>query len=202
VVGDTLQVAGIYPVNPQNRGQYGTALKNFVVLPPNGYAQMTGVAAPGGPQFASGSIGGNAQGTFSTTTGQYTSSSSNGKLSVLVGECLITGGQFQNCYANTTSGNFTGTPAVTINKASGSPASGATSTENLYFHRDAFALAFVDLPLPRTAVEASRAYDEDLGLSIRIATQYTINNDAEPTRMDVAYGFASLYRPLAFRYSG
>ena len=60
----------------------------------------------------------------------------------------------------------------------------------------------VDLPLPRTAVEATRAYDEDLGLSIRIATQYTINNDAEPTRLDIAYGFASLYRPLAYRIAG
>ena len=65
-----------------------------------------------------------------------------------------------------------------------------------------FALAFVDLPLPRTAVEASRAYDEDLGIAIRIATQYTINNDAEPTRMDIAYGFASLYRALCVRVSG
>jgi len=206
VVGDTLQINGIYPVNPQNRGQYGTSLKNFVVLPPSGYAQMTGVAAPGGPQFAGNSAtlapGGAGNGTFNTTTGLYTSSSSTGKLSVLVGECVITGGQFQNCYANTASGGFTGTPTVTINKAAGSPANGATSTENLYFHRDAFALAMVDLPLPRTAVEASRAYDEDLGISIRIATQYTINNDAEPTRMDIAYGFASLYRPLAVRYSG
>ena len=70
------------------------------------------------------------------------------------------------------------------------------------FHRDAFALAIVDLPLPRTAVEASRAWDEELGLSLRIATQYTINNDAEPTRIDVAYGFASLYRPLAYRIAG
>ena len=84
----------------------------------------------------------------------------------------------------------------------GGAAAATSSTENLYFHRDAFALAFVDLPLPRTAVEASRAYDEDLGLSIRIATQYTINNDAEPTRMDVAYGFASLYRSLGVRVSG
>lgn len=79
---------------------------------------------------------------------------------------------------------------------------GTNSTENLYFHRDAFALAFVDLPLPSTAVNASRAYDEDLGLSIRMATQYTINNDAEPTRLDVAYGFASLYRSMGVRVSG
>jgi hypothetical protein len=162
---------------------------------------MSGVAAPGGPQYASGTLGGAGHGTFNATTGLYTAAAG-GTLSVLVGECVITGGQFQNCYANTTSGNFTGTPTVTLNKASGSPVLGATSTENLYFQRDAFALAFADLPLPRTAVEASRAYDEDLGLSIRIATQYTISNDAEPTRLDVAYGFASLYRSLGFRMSG
>jgi hypothetical protein len=191
-VGDTIQIAGLYPVNPQNRGRYGNITKQFVVLPPGGYGQMAGVAAPGGPQFNTATL---AAGTFNATTGLYTSSSGS-TLSVTVGECAITGGQFQNCAATSA---FTGTPAVTLN---GGAASGTSSTENLYFHRDAFALAFVDLPLPRTAVEASRAYDEDLGLAIRVATQYTINNDAEPTRMDVAYGFASLYRPMAVRISG
>jgi P22 coat protein - gene protein 5 len=192
VVGDTITIAGVYPVNPQGRNRYGNSLKQFVVLPPGGYAQMTGSAAPGGPQFAAATL---ANGTFTASTGTYTSTGS-GALAVTVGECVITGGQFQNC---ATTASFTGTPAVVIN---GGLASATPSTENLYFHRDAFSLAFVDLPLPRTAVEASRAYDEDLGISIRIATQYTINNDAEPTRMDIAYGFASLYRPLAVRVSG
>lgn len=191
-VGDTIQVAGLYPVNPQNRGRYGNTLKQFVVLPPGGYAQMSGSAAPGGPQFAPATL---AAGTFNPLTGTYTSSGS-GTLAVTIGEVIVTGGQFQNCQATSA---FTGTPAVTIN---GGAASGTSSTENLYFHRDAFALAFVDLPLPRTAVEASRAYDEDLGLSIRVVTQYTVNNDAEPTRLDVAYGFSSLYRSMAIRVSG
>ena len=200
-VGDTLQVAGVYPANPQSRGRYGNTLKQFVVLPNNGYAQMTGSAAPGGPQFSgypatTQATNGAGNGTFNTTTGVYTSTAG-GLLSVTVAECLISGGQFQN--VSTTSA-FTGTPAVTINGSASFTS--VQSTENLYFHRDAFALAFVDLPLPRTAVEASRAYDEDLGIAIRIATQYTINNDAEPTRMDVAYGFASLYRSLGARVSG
>ena len=189
-VGDTLQIKGVYPVNPQSRGQYGSALKQFVVLPPGGYAPINGSAAPGGPAFASATL---AHGTFNATTGQYTASGG-GLLTVTVGECLISGGQFQNVSSAPVS-PYT----VTIN---GGAASGTQSTENLYFHRDAFALAFVDLPMPRTAVEASRAYDEDLGLSMRIATQYTINNDAEPTRIDVAYGFASLYRNLGARVSG
>lgn len=189
-VGDTLQIKGVYPVNPQNRGRYGNTLKQFVVLPPGGYAQMAGSAAPGGPQFNTATL---THGTFNATTGLYTSDGS-GLLTVTVGDCLISGGQFQNSSAAPVS-----TYTVTIN---GGAAAGTSSTENLYFHRDAFALAFVDLPLPRTAVEASRAYDEDLGLSIRIVTQYTINNDAEPTRMDVAYGFSSLYRSLSARVSG
>jgi hypothetical protein len=198
VVGDTLQVAGVYPANPQNRGRYGNTLKQFVVLPPNGYAQMTGTAAPGGPQFAAGAVGGAGHGTFNATTGVYTTSAG-GTLSVTVGDCLITGGQFQN--VSTVAATFTGTPAVTINGQSGAGTATA-STENLYFHRDAYALAFVDLPLPRTAVEASRAFDDDLGIAIRIATQYTINNDAEPTRMDIAYGLSSLYRSLGGRVRG
>lgn len=191
-VGDTLQIAGIYPVNPQNRGQYGQTLKQFVVLPPNGYAQMNGSAAPGGPQFNTATL---SAGTFNATTGLYTSSGT-GTLALTIGECVITGGQFQNCKATSA---FTGTPAVTIN---GGAASGTSSTENLYFHRDAYALAMVDLPLPRGVANAARAYDEELGMSIRIVEQYTINNDAEPTRLDVLYGFASLYRSLGARVSG
>ena len=189
-VGDTLTIKGVYPVNPQSRGRYGNQLKQFVVLPPGGYAQMTGTAAPGGPQFATATLN---NGTFNASTGLYTAKS-DGTLTVTVGECVISGGQFQNVSSAPVS-PYT----VTLN---GGATLATSSTENLYFHRDAYALAFVDLPLPRTAVEASRAYDEDLGIAIRIATQYTINNDAEPTRMDVAYGFASLYRSLGYRVSG
>lgn len=193
VVGDTLQVAGLFPANPQNRSRYGNSLKQFVVLPPGGYAQMVGAAGPGGPQFSPATL---TAGTFNAATGQYTSSGS-GTLQVLVAEVAIVGGQFQNCVATAA---FTGTPAVTIN--GGTIAAATNSTENLIFHRDAIAMAVVDLPLPRTAVEAAMAFDEDLGLSMRIVTQYTINNDAEPTRIDTAYGFASLYRNVAYRVSG
>jgi hypothetical protein len=50
---------------------------------------------------------------------------------------------------------------------------------------------------------AARAYDdEDVGMSIRVVSQYTINNDSEPTRCDVLYGPASLYRTLGLRVAG
>lgn len=188
-VGDVLQINGVYPVNPQNRGQYGRALKQFVVLPPAGYAPMSGAAVPGGPQFAPATL---TSGTFNAATGVYTSGSGGGALTLTVAECLIYGGQFQNCTVAPVS-PYT----ITVNGGVGNAST--VTTSGLAFYRDAYALAFADLPLPRTAVEASRAYDEELGLSIRIATQYTINNDAEPTRMDVLYGFSSLYRQLGTR---
>ena len=75
--------------------------------------------------------------------------------------------------------------------------------QGLVFHKYAFALAFADLPLPQGVEMAVRAYDdEDVGMSIRCVTQYTINNDSEPTRADVLYGPASLYRSLGIRING
>ena len=191
-VGDVLQVNGLYPVNPQNRGQYGRTLKQFVVLPPFGYAPMLGAAAPGGPQFAPGTL---ANGTFNAATGVY-SSTAGGLLAITVGEVAITGGQFQNCVATTA---FTGTPAITVNAGA---AAGLQGSQNILFHKDAFALAFVDLPLPRGVQEAARASSKSVGMSLRSVTQYTINNDALPTRLDVAYGYSSLYRQLAYRVYG
>jgi hypothetical protein len=189
-VGDVLQINGVYPVNPQNRGQYGKTLKQFVVIPPGGYAPMVGTAGPGGPQFATATL---THGTFNATTGVYTCTSG-GLLTVYVAECLISGGQFQNASSAPVS-PYT----VTVN---GGAAYQTASPQGLCFHRDAYAMVFVDLPLPRTAVEASRAEDKDLGISLRIVTQYTINNDAEPTRIEMAYGFGSLYRQLGYRIAG
>jgi hypothetical protein len=191
-VGDVLQVAGLFPVNPQNRGQYGRTAKQFVVLAPFGYALMSGAAAPGGPQFAPGTL---ANGTFNAATGVY-SSTSGGLLSITVGEVAITGGQFQNCVATAA---FTGTPAITVNNGAAAASQG---TQNILMHKDAFALAFVDLPLPRGVQEAARASSKDVGMSLRIVTQYTINNDALPTRIDCAYGYSSMYRQQAYRAHG
>jgi hypothetical protein len=196
-VGDIIQVAGLYPVNPQNRSQYGKSLKQFVVLAPAGYAPMTGAAQPGGPQFAPATL---ANGTFTASTGLYTSGGG-GLLTLTVAECAIMGGQFQNCVAGTA---FTGTPALTVNGNTAYSASTVSllSTQCLAFHKDAFALAFVDLPLPRGVEEAARASSKEVGMSLRVVTQYTINNDSLPTRFDVAYGYSSMYRQQALRVQG
>ena len=180
-VGDIIQIAGVYPANPQSRTQYGNALKQFVVLPPGGYTSNPAGTATPGPTFAAASL---TSGTFDAATGLYTSGSGAGALSILVGECCITGGQFQN--AVTTSA-FTSSSALTVNVGTGNLSK--VSPQGFCFHNNAFALAFADLPLPRGVESAARANDPDIGMSIRMVTQYTINNDAMPTRADVLYGY-------------
>jgi hypothetical protein len=190
-VGDTIQLAGVYPVNPQNRMQYGRTLRQFVVLPPGGFATPPSGAAPPGLVFASASL---ANGTFNPVTGQYTSDSG-GLLTLVIGDCIISGGQFQNVTAAPAA-----SAAITVNNGA---AGGTVSPQGLIFHKYAYALAFADLPLPRGVEYAARAYDdEDVGMSIRVVTQYTVSNDSEPTRADVLYGPGSLYRTLGIRLAG
>lgn len=189
-VGDVIQIAGVFPANPQSRQRYGSALKQFVVLPPFGYtANPAGPATAPGLAFASGVL---TNGTFNATTGVY-SSTAGGALTVRIGECVITAGQHQNCV---TTAAFATNSALTIN---GGVAGGTVSPQGIVMHRDAFALVFADLPLPRGVESAARASDPDIGMSMRMVTQYTINNDAMPTRCDVLYGYDGLYRQFACR---
>ncbi len=76
------------------------------------------------------------------------------------------------------------------------------SPTGLAFHKDAFALGMADLPLPGGVDMASRASDSDAGLSVRIVRQYDINNDVFPCRVDVLYGWKTLYAELACRIQG
>ena len=152
--GDTIQIAGVFAVNPQNRSAYGSGkLRNFVVT-----ADVT-VATSG-------------------TT------------SVIVSPAVITGGQFQNVTVTTTSATAVVTP---FNNT------GTVSPQNIVMHKNAYTLATADLELPDGVVFAGRASDKELGLSMRVVRQYTINNDSIPTRVDVLYGWAPLYPELACR---
>jgi hypothetical protein len=195
-VGDVLSIAGVYPANPQSRTQYGNQLKQFVVLPPGGYAQNPNGSATPGLQFAAATL---AAGTFDAATGQYTSSGG-GALTLTMGECVITGGQFQNCVVP--AGAISGTAALQFWGVAANTYASTTSPQGIVLHKSAFALAFADLPLPRGVEEAARANDSDIGMSMRMVTQYTVNNDAMPTRCDVLYGYAGLYRSLAVRVAG
>ena len=153
-VGDVIQIAGIFAVNPQNRSAYGSGkLRNFVV-------------------------------TAATTV------ATSGTTSVTVSPAVITGGQFQNVTVTSTSSTAVVTP---FNNT------GTVSPQNIVMHKNAFTLATADLELPDGVVFAGRASDKELGLSMRVIRQYTINNDSIPTRVDVLYGWAPLYPELACR---
>ena len=150
--------------------------KQFVVLPPGGFGAPPNGAATTGIYFSPATLH---NGTFNNLTGVYTSDS-RVCISDHWGLPAIYGGQFQNVTAAPA-----GTAVVTIN--GGQSYATTVTPQGLVFHKYAYALAFADLPLPQGVEMAARAYDdEDVGMSIRLVTQYTINNDSEPTRADVS----------------
>ena len=117
-------------------------------------------------------------------------SGSGGTIQVNVSPAVITAGQFQNVsIPSPASGQ-----AVTFFNQSGT-----VSPQNIIMHRNAFTLAVADLELPEGVHFAGRASDKEIGLSMRVVRQYTINNDSIPTRLDVLYGWAPLYPELACR---
>jgi hypothetical protein len=118
-----------------------------------------------------------------------TSIASGGTATVTVVPAVITAGQFQNVTVTAT-GSQTVTP---FNNT------GVTSPQNILMHKNSFTMACADLELPEGVHFAGRASDKELGLSIRVVRQYTINNDSIPTRLDVLYGWAPLYPELACR---
>ncbi|MFA5166741.1 MAG: P22 phage major capsid protein family protein [Candidatus Paceibacterota bacterium] len=104
----------------------------------------------------------------------------------------IPSGQFATC-----TGTPTSTAAITI----WSGAVGAASTsQNLAFHKNAFALVTVDQELPEGVHFASR--NNYKGISLRIVRQYDINSNQIPARIEVLYGVKTIYPELAVRLGG
>jgi hypothetical protein len=76
---------------------------------------------------------------------------------------------------------------------------GGIYSQNLAFHKSAFALASADLILPGGVDFAARANDKDTGLSIRVIKDYDINEDNLPCRLDVLFGTKTIYSDLSVR---
>ena len=82
---------------------------------------------------------------------------------------------------------------------------GSASTlypQNIAYHKDAFALGMADLPLPGGVDMAARISDKDSGISMRLIRAYDINSDRFPCRLDVLFGWKTLYPELACRIIG
>ena len=121
---------------------------------------------------------------------------SGSSVSVTVSPAVISGGQFQNVSIPNPSASAAVTFFASQYNASGN---GIVSPQNIVMHRNAFTMAMADLELPEGVHFAGRASDKEIGLSMRVVRQYTINNDSIPTRVDVLYGWAPLYPELACR---
>lgn len=106
--------------------------------------------------------------------------------------------------AITISGQFQTVNAVPADNAALTVygASGTVTPTNLAYHKDAFVLGFADLLMPRGVHMASRISDDQLGISLRMVQAYDINNDLLPCRLDVLYGYATIYPELACRIQG
>jgi hypothetical protein len=105
----------------------------------------------------------------------------------------IFSGQFQNC--TSTTGTIPSTNATII-----SGSASASYPNSLAFHRDAFAFGTADLIMPNGVDMAARASAD--GVSIRLIRQYDINSDQLPCRLDVLYGWSTVYPELATRITG
>ena len=81
-------------------------------------------------------------------------------------------------------------------------AANTASPQSLAYHKDAFCLGMVDLQLPGGVDMAAKASDPDSGLSLRIVRSYDIVNDRFPCRIDVMYGWKTLFPELACRIQG
>ncbi len=111
-----------------------------------------------------------------------------GTTSQAVSPTPVTSGANQNIVINSAGASKTVTWAGT--------ASGADDTGLLY-HKEAFAIAFADLVMPKGVDFAAREVLD--GISMRIVRQYDINSDKFPARLDVLYGYKTIRPQLACR---
>lgn len=120
------------------------------------------------------------------------SSDGTGNMTISISPAITTSGAFQ-----TVSGSPADNAALTFVNSSA-----AVGSQALLFHPDAFALGMAPLQLPNAGAKGMNVADPDSGLSIRFVEQYDISNDRNIYRLDVLYGWKTLYAELACRVQG
>lgn len=102
------------------------------------------------------------------------------------------GNAYQNCA-------LSGVSDMDANTVSLIGAVSSAFGQDIQFHRDAFVFATADLEdVSRYGAWGARQSSD--GISMRVARQYDITNDAVPCRIDVLFGFDELYQELASRH--
>lgn len=115
-------------------------------------------------------------------------SDGSGNMTITISPAIITAGAYQNV------------DSVPADNAALTIVSGTASLvkgQNMAFHKDAFTLVTVDMPLPNGVDMASRSnYD---GVALRFIRDYDITNNRRICRFDILAGFAALRPEWAVR---
>lgn len=119
------------------------------------------------------------------------SGATTGPAALTISPAIITSGPYQ-----TVSAAPADDAAITVKTGTASTA----YPQNLAFHKNAFALVTCPLELP-DGVEF-KARETHKGLSVRVVKQYSIDADDDIIRLDVLYGWKSIYPDLAVRITG
>ena len=114
-----------------------------------------------------------------------------GNATLSISPAIITSGPYQ-----TVSAAPADNAAITVKTGTAA----TTYPQNLCFHKNAFALVTCPLELP-DGVEF-KARETHKGLSVRVVKQYSIDADDDIIRLDVLYGWKSIYSDLAVRLAG
>jgi len=84
----------------------------------------------------------------------------------------------------------------------GAVGTSAVTAHNILMHKQAFALAYVPLEMPRGVDFSAVETDPETGISIRLARQWDISTDKFKTRVDVMYGWAAARKEWACKILG
>lgn len=118
------------------------------------------------------------------------SGASTGPATLSIYPAMIASGAFQNVSAAPADN-----AAITVLGTGGTGYS-----QNMVFHKNAFALAMVPLVAPPGAVDVAReSYN---GISVRVIPYYDGTNDVSNWRLDILYGVKAIDPRLATRLSG
>lgn len=118
------------------------------------------------------------------------SGASTGPATLTIYPAIISSGAFQNVSAAPADN------AVITVQGSGA----GLYRQNMFFHKNAFALAMVPMISPPGATDVSRQSYK--GTSVRLIPTYDGTNDKSNFRLDVLYGVKAIDPRLAFRASG
>ena len=126
-----------------------------------------------------------------TVLADVDSGATTGPATLTISPAIITSGPYQ-----TVSAAPADNAVITVKTGTASTA----YPQNLAFHKNAFALVTCPLELPDGV--SFKARESHKGLSVRVVKQYSIDADDDIIRLDVLYGWKSIYPDLAVRITG